>query len=111
VYMIKKLRKRTMLDKGLKIHNNKNKNNNSNENSVVWVRERTIQTERPPLVGEVIANFCGWRMSCCQCDGFLRPYSRFPRPEPLLYLSSSSSIVLTRLSGLRSRPTTSQKIW
>jgi hypothetical protein len=28
-------------------------------NSLVWVRERTISTERPPLVGEVIANFCG----------------------------------------------------
>jgi hypothetical protein len=28
-------------------------------NPIVWVRERTIQTERPPLVGEVIANFCG----------------------------------------------------
>jgi hypothetical protein len=27
--------------------------------SMVWVRERTISTERPPLVGEVIANFCG----------------------------------------------------
>jgi hypothetical protein len=25
---------------------------------MVWVRERTIPTERPPLVGEVIANFC-----------------------------------------------------
>jgi hypothetical protein len=23
---------------------------------MVWVRERTIPTERPPLVGEVIAN-------------------------------------------------------
>jgi hypothetical protein len=31
--------------------------------------------------------------------------------EPLLFLSSSSSIILTRLSGSRSRPTTSQKIW
>jgi hypothetical protein len=30
-----------------------------NSNSMVWVRERTIPTERPPLVGEVIANFCG----------------------------------------------------
>jgi hypothetical protein len=29
------------------------------KNSRVWVRERTIPTERPPLVGEVIANFCG----------------------------------------------------
>jgi hypothetical protein len=24
---------------------------------MVWVRERTIPTERPPLVGEVIATF------------------------------------------------------
>jgi hypothetical protein len=29
------------------------------QNSMVWVRERTMPTERPPLVGEVIANFCG----------------------------------------------------
>ena len=28
-------------------------------NSVALVRERTIQTERPPPVGEVSANFCG----------------------------------------------------
>jgi hypothetical protein len=28
-------------------------------NSMVRVRERTTPTERPPLVGEVIANFCG----------------------------------------------------
>jgi hypothetical protein len=28
-------------------------------NSVVLVRERTIPTEGPPLVGEVSANFCG----------------------------------------------------
>jgi hypothetical protein len=28
-------------------------------NSMVSVRERTIPTERPPLVGEVIANLCG----------------------------------------------------
>jgi hypothetical protein len=26
---------------------------------MVWVRERTIPTERPPLVGKEIANFCG----------------------------------------------------
>jgi hypothetical protein len=41
----------------------------------------------------------------------LRPCSRFSRPEPLLFLPSSSSVVLTRLSGPRSRPTTSQRIW
>jgi hypothetical protein len=28
-------------------------------NSMVWVCERTLPPERPPLVGEVIANFCG----------------------------------------------------
>jgi hypothetical protein len=28
---------------------------------VALVRERTIPTERPPLVGEVSANFCGYR--------------------------------------------------
>jgi hypothetical protein len=32
---------------------------NDKLNSVVWVRERTIPTERPPLVGEVSASFCG----------------------------------------------------
>jgi hypothetical protein len=33
--------------------------NNNNNNSVVLVRERTIPTERPPLVGEVSTKFCG----------------------------------------------------
>jgi hypothetical protein len=28
-------------------------------NSVALVRKQTIPTERPPLVGEVSANFCG----------------------------------------------------
>jgi hypothetical protein len=37
-----------------------------------------------------------------QRDGSLRPYSRFSRPEQLLFLSSSSSVVFTRLSGARS---------
>jgi hypothetical protein len=53
---------------------------------------------------------CGQRVSRGQRDGSLRAYSRFSRPEPLLFLSSSSSVVLTRQSGPRSRPTT-QKIW
>jgi hypothetical protein len=55
------------------------------KNSMVWVSERTIPTERPPLVVEVIANFCGKRMSRGQRDGSLRPYSRFSRQEPLLF--------------------------
>jgi hypothetical protein len=31
----------------------------TNNNYVALVRERTIPTERPPLVGEVSAHFCG----------------------------------------------------
>jgi hypothetical protein len=33
--------------------------NISNPNSVACVRERTKPTERPLLVGEITANFCG----------------------------------------------------
>jgi hypothetical protein len=80
-------------------------------NSVAWVCERTILTERPPLVGKVSGNFCGQRVPRGQRDGSLQPYSRLSRPEPLLFLPSSFSVVLTRLSGPRSRPTTSQIIW
>jgi hypothetical protein len=36
----------------------------------------------------------------------LRPHFRLSGPEPLLFLPSSFSVVLTRLSGPRSRPTT-----
>jgi hypothetical protein len=49
------------------------------KNPMVWVRERTIPTERPPLVGEVIASFCGKRVPRGQRDG------RFSRQEPLLF--------------------------
>jgi hypothetical protein len=84
---------------------------NFKQNSVALVRKRTIPNERPPLVGEVSANFCGQRVSRGQRNGPPRQYSRFSRPEQLLFLPSSSSIILMRLSGPRSRPTTSQKIW
>jgi hypothetical protein len=80
-------------------------------NSMAWVHERTIPTERPPLVGEISANFYGQRVPRGQRDGSLRPHFRLSRPEPLLFLASSSLIVLSRLSGLSSRPTTSRKIW
>jgi hypothetical protein len=39
-----------------------------------------------------------------QRDGSLRPCSRISRSEPLLFLSSSSSIAFTRLSGPVSDP-------
>jgi hypothetical protein len=35
----------------------------NNNNSVSLVRERTISTEKLPLVGEVSANICGQRVS------------------------------------------------
>ena len=76
------------------------------------VRERTIPTERPPLVGEVSANFCGQR-------GVTWSAQRFPTAiltsifwtGAATFYSTSSSIDLTRLSGPRSRTTTTQKIW
>jgi hypothetical protein len=86
--------------------------NNDNNYSVTLVHERTIPNEQPPILGEVSANFFhDRRMEGGQRGGSPRPYSRFSRPEPLLLLPSSPSVVLTRLSGPRSRPTTSQKIW
>jgi hypothetical protein len=80
-------------------------------NSLDRVREPIIPTERHPLVGVVSSNLSGERVQRCQRDGSLRPYSRLSRQEPLLFLQSGSSVVLTRLSGLRSGSTTSQKIW
>jgi hypothetical protein len=40
--------------------------------SVALVRERTIPTKGPPLVGEIRANFCGERVSRGQRNGFPR---------------------------------------
>jgi hypothetical protein len=39
-------------------HNKGISNKTKEKISVAWVRERTIPTERPPLVGEVNANVC-----------------------------------------------------
>jgi hypothetical protein len=57
---------------------------------------------------EVSANFCGQMVPRGQSDGSLWLYSRLSRPEPLLFIPSSSSTVLTRLSEPRCRPSTSQ---
>jgi hypothetical protein len=62
------------------------------------VRNRTIPTERPPLVGEVSANFCGYRVSHGQRNGSPRPLIRFSWPEPLLFHSSSSSVMCTAIT-------------
>jgi hypothetical protein len=76
-------------------------------NSVALVRKRNIPTERPLLVGEVNAKFCGYRVSRGQRNESPRPLG----PEPLLSHSSSSLAILTSLSASRSRPTTCQKMW
>jgi hypothetical protein len=82
-------------------------------NSVALDRERTILTERPPPVGEVSANFL--RIEGCHVVSARDPHGRltlFSSPGAATsFYSSSSSIDVTRLSGLRSRPTTLQKIW
>jgi hypothetical protein len=58
-----------------------------NLNSVAWVRERTVPTERPPLVREVSADFACRVCHVVSVKDPLRPYSRLSRPEPLLFLS------------------------
>jgi hypothetical protein len=60
---------------------------------------------------KLVPTFADREVPCGQRNGSLRPYSRLSGPEPLLFLPSSSSIVLTRLSGPCSRLTTAQKIW
>jgi hypothetical protein len=50
----------------------------------------------------------------CRVVSATDPHGRilgFLDQEPLLFHSSSSSVILTRLRGPRSRPTASQKIW
>jgi hypothetical protein len=61
-------------------------------NSVALVRERTIPTERPPLVDEVSANFCGKRVSRFLRNGSSRPYSMYSIREQLLFLRSKKTI-------------------
>jgi hypothetical protein len=75
------------------------------------VRKRTILTERPLHVGEGSANFCGWRVSCGAQWIATAINLGFLDLEPLPFHSSSSSVILMRLSGPRYRPTTPWKIW
>jgi hypothetical protein len=76
------------------------------ENFMVWVRERTIPTEQPPLVGEVLLPIVD---RGCHVVSVTDPYGRI-----LSFLDRSRyfsikfyylSVLLTRLSGPHSRPT------
>jgi hypothetical protein len=51
------------------------------KNSVAWVHEQTIPTERQPFVEEVSANFYGQRVPHGQHEGFLRLYYRLSLVE------------------------------
>jgi hypothetical protein len=55
-------------------------------NSVTWVRQRTMPTELPPLVGEVSVNLWGEWVPRGQRDGSLRLSFRLSRTKPLLFL-------------------------
>jgi hypothetical protein len=80
------------------------------QNSVALVRKQNILTTVClPLVSEVSANFWEQREPRGQRDRSLQPYSRFSRLELLFFIPSSSLVVLTRLSGLGSRPSTPLK--
>jgi hypothetical protein len=77
------------------------------------------QTPRPESANElyrpserrlsenVMPKFADRGCRVVSAKGYLRPYCRFSRPELLPFLSSRSSILFTRLSRPRSRPTTS----
>jgi hypothetical protein len=70
--------------------------------SMAIVRERTIRLSNRHLLEKLVPTFADRRVSRGQRNGSLRPYSRLSGPEPLLFLPSSSSIVLTS-SGSRAR--------
>jgi hypothetical protein len=94
------------------------------KNSVTWVREWTITTEQPLLVGEVSASFSDRGYYVVMMDpyscilGFLDQSLYFffqvapqfysqgwvdPIPDPLLLTKSSSAGNLTRTSGFVAR--------
>jgi hypothetical protein len=84
---------------------------NDAKNSVASVRQRSIPTDRPPLVGEVSASFSGERVSRGQRNESPRPLISVLYTGGATFLLRSSSIILMRLSGPRFIPTISQKMW
>jgi hypothetical protein len=57
------------------------------------------------LTAKLVPTFVDKGVSHSQCGGSQSPYSRFSKPKPIRFLSSSSLIVLTTLSGPRSKLT------
>jgi hypothetical protein len=79
--------------------------NEYQESSWEVKRDRRVRVTKSPRSVIGLSRQCGY------LDVSLPYEAPLPVSGPLLFLPSSSSIVLTRLSGPRSRPTTSQKIW
>jgi hypothetical protein len=82
-------------------------NKKNNKKKLLGLSPRAHYTDL--FVGEFSAHLRGYGVPRGQRDGSPTAVISVSRPEPLLFLPSSSSVVLTRLSGPRSRPTTSQK--
>jgi hypothetical protein len=77
--------------------------NNNNIKITPWP-ESARELYRPSdhrLSAKLVPTFAYRKFHTWSHDGSLRPYSRLFRPEPLLFPSSSSSLVLTGLSGPR----------
>jgi hypothetical protein len=92
---------------------NRIRDETNNNNSMSLVRKRTIPTERPPLSAKLVPTFAdrGCRV-VSEADPYGRNLGFLDRSRySATSLPSSSSVILTRLSGPRSKPTTSQKIW
>jgi hypothetical protein len=81
-------------------------------NKLRGLSPRPNYTDRgPPLADEVSANIFGWRdVAWSARRNPTAVFSDFKTGAATFFFWSSSSIVLTRLSGPRSRPTT-QEIW
>jgi hypothetical protein len=80
-------------------HRNTSKTKKKKLNSVAVVRKRTIPTERPPLVGELSSNLCGYRVLRGQRNEFPRPlitdfldHSRYRNPSSPLKIKSVTGI-------------------
>jgi hypothetical protein len=91
----------------------KERNIDSNNKKTPW-SESASELYRPSdrrLSANLVQTF---KDRGCHMVSVADPYGHildFLNLEPLLFLPSFSSIVLTRLSVPRSRPTTFQKIW
>jgi hypothetical protein len=72
---------------------------------VVLSLAKARELQRPPLIGEVSAKIL-------QIEGVMWSAQRIPTAvNPGLLDPSRYSVILTRLSGPRYRPTNSRKIW